>query len=96
MKIAAQRIKNYESRVESLGKILKDTESFLVTLDSIFCETISNNIRDDFRTFSQDRIDEIEERKKNHLNALMVLRQWFERSIELENSISSDLDSCNL
>jgi hypothetical protein len=83
-----QKNKLFEEKIARLSNILKDTESFLVMMDSAFFGMISSNLQEEFRTFSQDRMNEIAERKKNHNFALASLRDWFKQSLDEEASFS--------
>lgn len=85
-----QKNKLFEEKIARLSSILKDTESFLVMMDSAFFGMISSNLQEEFRTFSQDRMNEIAERKKNHHFALASLRDWFKQSLDEEASFSVD------
>lgn len=85
--LKSKKVKNLVKRVEMLESVLEEIESFLVVLDSTFYDTISMNLSTEFRTFSTDRIEEINERKKCHHEALAYLRGWYELSYDSESSI---------
>jgi Galactose oxidase, central domain len=86
-KLKQIKLKNLEDRVSRLGSMLKDIEGFVVTMDSLFYNTISLNIDNDIQTFSEEKLEEISERKKSHQEALIELRDWYEKNIKLEQSI---------
>ena len=87
-----QKISTLSQRFDILSGVLKEAESLLVTLDSYFYEIISCNLQDEFKNFSQERMEEISERKKSHSFGLMQLQSFLIQSFESESLLSQKSD----
>lgn len=80
----SKKISCFQARVDYLSSLLKETESLIVTLDSFFYEIITQNLQDDFKNFSQERMEEISERKNSHTYGLLMLQSFLEHNFREE------------
>ena len=89
----------YEKRIGSLEKMVKKAESMLITADHAFNEILALNDSEEFQGLSQQKAEEIQDRKSKHHQALLQVKKVYggeskpklEKKTQLEDSLEDEL-----